>query len=108
VTHPSFRGEGFNFQTAETQDFIVIASQRVAPIRAPMTRSNSSNRKERKACFVASAPFRKRFAFVAGNDDEHRHDSTFPAARCARVVQNPSPKEGVGNAGRPVHPQPRV
>src|SRR5258708_38103400 len=30
------------------------------------------------------------------------------AARCARSSEEPSPKEGVGNAGCPVHPQPRV
>jgi hypothetical protein len=32
------------------------------------------------------------------------------AARCARVVQkaSPSDKEGAGNAGCPLHPQPRV
>jgi hypothetical protein len=29
-------------------------------------------------------------------------------AERARVVHKPSPKEGVGNAGCPVHPQPRV
>jgi hypothetical protein len=31
-----------------------------------------------------------------------------PAARCARVVLESSAREGVGNAGRPMHPQPRV
>src|ERR1700761_8452892 len=31
-----------------------------------------------------------------------------PAARNARVVQESFAQEGVGNAGRPVHPQPRV
>jgi hypothetical protein len=33
-----------------------------------------------------------------------------PAARCTRVLHNHSPKksEGVGNAGCPLHPQPRV
>jgi hypothetical protein len=32
-----------------------------------------------------------------------------PAARCVRVVRETSAqKEGAGNAGRPVHPQPRV
>jgi hypothetical protein len=33
----------------------------------------------------------------------------YPAARCARVVQESfAPKEGVGNAGCPMHPRPRV
>jgi hypothetical protein len=32
-----------------------------------------------------------------------------PAARCARVVHEFfAPREGVGNAGCPLHPQPRV
>ena len=31
-----------------------------------------------------------------------------PAARNARVVQESFAQEGVGNVGRPVHPQPRV
>src|ERR1700726_2738199 len=33
-----------------------------------------------------------------------------PAARCARVLAKPfaQREEGVGNAGRPMHPQPRV
>src|ERR1700738_2634143 len=36
----------------------------------------------------------------------HVHD---PAARCARVVHlSSAPKEGVGNAGCPLHPRPRV
>src|SRR5882757_10870084 len=49
----------------------VIASQRVGAKRRPMTGSakQSMAAKERKMdCFVASAPVRKRFAFVAGND----------------------------------------
>ncbi len=31
-----------------------------------------------------------------------------PAAQCVRIVQKLPPKEGVGNAGCPLHPQPRV
>src|ERR1700676_2453347 len=31
-----------------------------------------------------------------------------PAARCVRVVHVSFAREGVGNAGRPMHPQPRV
>jgi hypothetical protein len=39
---------------------IVIASE---------AKQSISPRKERMDCFVARAPLRKRFAFVAGNDD---------------------------------------
>jgi hypothetical protein len=60
-------------------------------------------------CFVARAPLRKRFAFVAGNDDQtHLRDL---AARFARVLacwSRPLQSEGAGNAGRPMRPQPRV
>src|SRR5260370_5703330 len=31
-----------------------------------------------------------------------------PAARCARALKHLSPEEGVGNAGCPLHPQPRA
>jgi hypothetical protein len=31
-----------------------------------------------------------------------------PRRETPELYKNPSPKEGVGNAGRPVHPQPRV
>jgi hypothetical protein len=63
----------------------VITSQRVGAKRRPMTGSAKQSivrRKERMDCFVASAfarrrasadksaPLRKRFAFVAGNDDK--------------------------------------
>ena len=45
-----------------------------------------------------------------GIDEEWRIYVRFPAARCARVVREFfAPKtEGVGNAGCPLHPQPRV
>jgi len=58
-------------------------------------------------CFVAVAPLRKRFAFVAGNDVE-AHIRTPRDAIAPELSIYPSPKEGVGNAGRPLHPQPRV
>jgi hypothetical protein len=51
----------------------------------PMTGSakqSTSRRKERMDCFVAFAPLRKRFAFVAGNDGETH--LRILAARCAR------------------------
>jgi hypothetical protein len=35
---------------------------------ASKAKQSISPRKERMDCFVASAPLRKRFAFVAGND----------------------------------------
>jgi hypothetical protein len=38
-------------------------------------------------CFVALAPLRKRFAFVAGNDGKSRHTCAFPRRSRARVVQ---------------------
>ena len=51
-------------------------------------------------CFVARAPLRKRFAFVAGNDD-NTHLRVL-AAQFARGVRESSAlkSEGVGNAGR--------
>src|ERR1700716_2045656 len=36
------------------------------------------------------------------------HGSAFPRRDAPGLCQNFRPKEGVGNAGRPVHPQPRV
>src|SRR5579863_2903176 len=78
----------------------------------PMTGSakQSIEQQARKLdCFVAYAPVRKRFAFVAGNDGRaHFRD---PAARPARVLPSTSrslKSEGAGNAGCTMHPQPRV
>ena len=48
-------------------------SRRVARMRAP--RSNPCRREERMDCFVACAPLRKRFAFVAGYDGWMRQNN---------------------------------
>jgi hypothetical protein len=55
---------------APVEEISVIASQRVGAERRPMTGSakQSSFPGKKLDCFVASAPLRKRFAFVAGND----------------------------------------
>jgi hypothetical protein len=56
-------------------------------LRAPAKQSISL-RKERMDCFVAHAPLRKRFAFVAGKDG--RHTSTFPrrdAPECCKILR---------------------
>jgi len=37
-----------------------------------------------------------------------RHSFTAPRRDAPELCMNPSPKEGVGNAGCPLHPQPRV
>jgi len=57
-------------------------------------------------CFVAIAPLRKRFAFVAGNDAKA---DTRPRSRGAmrpRLARNflTLQSEGAGNAGRPMRP----
>jgi hypothetical protein len=51
-------------------------------------------------CFVAKAPLRKRFAFVAGNDDTTH--LRILATRGARGLREffTLKSEGVGNAGR--------
>ena len=55
-------------------------------------------------CFVAYAPLRKRFAFVAGNDVEHSF--AIPRRDAPELCRNHPPEtEGVGNAGCPMHPQ---
>src|SRR5258708_34790872 len=61
--------------------------------------SNQSSRKESLDCFVARAP--------RNDDDTCLRDL---AARSARVVHELSApnSEGAGNAGCPMHPQPRV
>ena len=37
-----------------------------------------------------------------------RYNCAFPRRDAPELCINPSPKEGVGNAGCPLHPQPRV
>jgi hypothetical protein len=70
---------GFDFQTARTRDAsdAVIASDSEAIHRAAG--------KARVDCFVAFAPLRKRFAFVAGNDGGTQLRNL--AARFARVLR---------------------
>ncbi len=36
------------------------------------------------------------------------YTSTFPRRKCSRVMHRRAPEEGVGNAGRSAHPQPRA
>ena len=50
-------------------------------------------------CFVARAP---------RNDEESGRTFAFPRRGAPEVCKKSPPKEGAGNAGRPVHPQPRV
>src|SRR5260370_37654153 len=67
-------------------------------------------------CFVANAPLRKRFAFVAGNDalrvmiriSNSGYASAFSRHDFARVLRCPTEKEGAGNAGCALHPRSRV
>jgi hypothetical protein len=55
-----------------------------------------------------SAPLRKRFAFVAGNDVGHK-SAISPRDAPEFVQPSFAPySEGAGNAGRPKRPQPRV
>jgi hypothetical protein len=54
------------------------------------------------------APLRKRFAFVAGNDVVFRYASAFPRRNAPELCMIFRPRKGVGNAGCPMHPQPRV
>jgi hypothetical protein len=68
----------------------------------------AAQRKKKLDCFVARAPLRKRFAFVAGNDDEKR---VYPRdAKRPRFAINfpPSPIRGRRECRAPEHPQPRV
>jgi hypothetical protein len=62
------------------------------------------NRGDGLDCFVACAPLRKRFAFVAGNDASPRSR----ALTAPELLSQSPPKEGAGNAGCPLHPQPHV
>jgi hypothetical protein len=61
-------------------------------------------------CFVASAPLRKRFAFVAGNDGSTRLRDLAARFRTSSASNVPPSKksEGAGNAGRAMRPQPRM
>ena len=77
----------------------------------PMTGSakQSIERQERMDCFVACAPLRKRFAFVAGNDVQICvRDLAACFARVLSSTSRPLNSEGAGNAGRSARPQPRV
>jgi len=57
-------------------------------------------RKERMDCFVARAP-RNDASIVLDTTSSSRRDAP-------EALMNLPPKEGVGNAGCPLHPQPRV
>src|SRR6266403_5649515 len=60
-----------------------------------MTLNNISPRKERMDCFAALAM-------------TSRHTFTIPPRSAPEPLMNLPPKEGVGNAGCPLHPRPRV
>jgi hypothetical protein len=47
----------------------------LSAVIASAAKQSISPRKERVDCFVAGAPLRKRFAFVAGNDVDKRPHS---------------------------------
>jgi hypothetical protein len=66
---------------------------------AKATKQSMAQQQRKLDCFVASAP---------RNDVKMRLRD--PAARCARVMHESFAlkSEGVGNAGRPMHSQPRV
>jgi hypothetical protein len=76
-----------------------IHFQTAKPSLRAQAKQSIVRHKERMDCFVASAP---------RNDVERWVRD--PAARCARVVHvfRAQKKEGVGNAGRQLRPQPRV
>ena len=48
------------------------------------------------------------FASQFSNSAAYRHSFAFPRHIAPELCVNFSPNEGVGNAGRPMHPQPRV
>src|SRR6266581_413817 len=60
-------------------------------------RSNPSRRKERMDCFAALA--------MTWNC---KHGFAFSPRHAPEPLKNLPPKEGVGNAGCPLHPRPRV
>jgi len=88
-------------------------ASRVAQTSLRAKRSNPSlATRTRLDCFVASLlamttkTASSRSIFKQPNKFQIRLRD--PAARCARVVHEPSAPKGVGNAGCPPHPQPRV
>src|SRR6266851_1219228 len=106
VMGPCFRRDdegGFNFQTAKTRGFeTFIASQRVGAKRRPMTGSAKQSilpRKERKSGLLR----------YARNDvDRVPHTTSFSRRGAPEALLLPSRPKGVGNAGCPLHPRPRV
>jgi hypothetical protein len=73
--NPSTRCPRIEFSNSEDIVEAVIARSDLSDIahraKAEATKQSiePQRNKERMDCFVASAPLRKRFAFVAGNDD---------------------------------------
>src|SRR6478672_2497337 len=89
---------GFEFQTAKTT---VIASQRVARKRAPMTGSAKQSMEQQE--WIASS-----HSLLAMTS---RHNLAFSPRDALEVCQEfPSTlqAEGAGNAGCSMHPQPRM
>jgi hypothetical protein len=60
------------FRAARTQNYIrvIVCNKRGAFVHESGAKQSIAPQKERMDCFVASAPLRKRFAFVAGNDEK--------------------------------------
>jgi hypothetical protein len=83
----------FQFQTTK----IVIASE---------AKQSISPREEKNGLLRRFAPLRKRFAFVAGNDEKTQlRDLAAQFARVLAGMCRPLTSEGAGNAGRWVRPQ---
>jgi hypothetical protein len=73
-------------------------------------RSDLSRKGRGEAGWRAARGFARRAFPIEFSNSKSRIRVRVPAAQRARVVHEPSPKksEGVGNAGCPLHPQPRV
>src|SRR3979409_491479 len=104
---PAFAGTTWR-ECCAISDSIFKQLFRSRTVIASEAKQSIQQQKERMDCFVASAPLRKRFAFVAGNDGETH--VRIPAARCARGLHEFSPFENRGRRESrvPMHPQPRV
>ena len=78
------------------------------PVIASEAKQSIARHNGHMDCFVASAPLRKRFAFVAGNDGVPDMISPSRGAMRPKFSKNFLPKEGAGNAGCTLHPRSRV
>jgi hypothetical protein len=75
-------------------------SPEIAKLYQPSLRAKRSNpcrqTKESMDCFVAIAPLRKRFAFVAGNDGRRQQVASMSAAICG---DEPQPRMSLRSPG---------